>query len=87
MHSRWACWGLREARVASEWITQDGASPDMRQLCSKDALALHERSREGKSRLLDELCEVCGYDRKHATKAHVPVLTTTTTSWSPAALK
>ena len=26
------------------------------------------RGREGKSRLLDELCEVCGYDRKHAIK-------------------
>jgi hypothetical protein len=27
-----------------------------------------QRGREGKSRLLDELCEVCGYDRKYAIK-------------------
>lgn len=27
-----------------------------------------QRGREGKSRLLDEVCEVCGYERKHAIK-------------------
>ena len=26
------------------------------------------RGREGRSRLLDELCELCGYGRKHAVK-------------------
>ena len=26
------------------------------------------RGREGRSRLLDELCELCGYGRKHAIK-------------------
>jgi hypothetical protein len=30
------------------------------------------RGREGRSRLLDELCEVCGYDRKHAIKVMRP---------------
>jgi len=26
------------------------------------------RGREGRSRLIDELCEMCGYERKHAIK-------------------
>ena len=30
------------------------------------------RGREGRSRLLDELCEVCGYERKHAIKLMRP---------------
>ena len=30
------------------------------------------RGREGRSRLLDELCEVCGYNRKHAIKLMRP---------------
>jgi hypothetical protein len=47
--------------------------PDMSQLSRKEYLAkmrwrYARRGREGKSRLLDELCEVCGYDRKHAIK-------------------
>ena len=27
-----------------------------------------KRGREGKSRLLDEVCELCGYERKYAIK-------------------
>jgi hypothetical protein len=47
--------------------------PEMSQLSRKEYLAkmrwrYAQRGREGKSRLLDELCEVCGYDRKHAIK-------------------
>lgn len=47
--------------------------PDMSYLSRKEYLArmrwrYAQRGRKGKSRLLDELCEVCGYDRKHAIK-------------------
>ncbi len=47
--------------------------PEMSQLSRKEYLAnmrwrYARRGREGKSRLLDELCEVCGYDRKYAIK-------------------
>ena len=47
--------------------------PEMSQLSRKEYLAkmrwrYAQRGREGKSRLLDELCEVCGYDRKYAVK-------------------
>ena len=47
--------------------------PEMSQLSRKEYLAkmrwrYAQRGREGKSRLLDELCEVCGYERKHAIK-------------------
>jgi len=47
--------------------------PEMSQLSRKEYMAkmrwrYAQRGREGKSRLLDELCEVCGYDRKHAIK-------------------
>ena len=47
--------------------------PEMSQLSRKEYLAkmrwrYAQRGREGKSRLLDEFCEVCGYDRKHAIK-------------------
>jgi hypothetical protein len=47
--------------------------PEMSQLSRKEYLAKMrwrnaQRGREGKSRLLDELCEVCGYDRKYAIK-------------------
>jgi hypothetical protein len=45
----------------------------MSQLSRKEYLAkmrwrYAQRGREGKSRLLDELCEVCAYDRKYAIK-------------------
>jgi len=45
----------------------------MSQLSRKEYLAKMRwryalRGREGKSRLLDELCEVCGYDCKYAIK-------------------
>lgn len=47
--------------------------PEMSQLSRKEYLAkmrwrYAQRGREGKSRLLDEFCAVCGYDRKHAIK-------------------
>ncbi len=47
--------------------------PEMSQLSRKEYLAkmrwrYAQRGREGKSRLLDEFCDVCGYDRKHAIK-------------------
>ncbi len=47
--------------------------PEMSQLSRKEHLAkmrwrYAQRGRECKSRLLDELCEVCGYDRKYAIK-------------------
>ena len=47
--------------------------PEMSQLSKKEYLAkmrwrYAQRGREGKSRLLDEFCEVCRYDRKHAIK-------------------
>ena len=45
----------------------------MSQLSRKEYLAKMrwhyvQRGREGKSRLLDEFCEISGYDRKHAIK-------------------
>jgi hypothetical protein len=47
--------------------------PEMSQESRKEYLAkmiwrYARRGREGKSRLLDEVCEVCGYERKHAIK-------------------
>ena len=47
--------------------------PEMSQLSRKEYLAkmrwrYAQRGRDGKSRLLDELCEVCDYDRKYAIK-------------------
>ena len=47
--------------------------PEVSQLSRKEYLAkmrwrYGQRGREGKSRLLDEFCDVCGYDRKHAIK-------------------
>jgi hypothetical protein len=47
--------------------------PKMSQLSRKEYLAemcwrYAQRGREGKSRLLDELCEVGGYDRKYDIK-------------------
>jgi hypothetical protein len=43
--------------------------PEMSQLTRKEYLAKRrwryaQRGREGQSRLPNELCEVCGYDRK-----------------------
>mgnify|MGYP003575648009 FL=1 len=36
----------------------------MEQACQRYA----KRGREGRSRLLDEVCELCGYERKYAIK-------------------